>query len=132
MKLSARARYGLRLCFLIGLSGETVSLTTLVKQTDLSKKYLEQILSQLRSGGVIGAVRGVNGGYYLLRTPAEVTIKDVLSAVDDTFEITDCIAGNCNDIYCPNRRIFKRLYDDIDKLLQGTTLQDMIDDYKCI
>lgn len=133
MKLSTRARYGLRITFLIGLSyDKPVSLTTLVKQTDLSEKYLGQLLIMLRKGGIVESVRGAQGGYFLAKAPEDVTIKEVLEALDDGFDITDCVAGKCPDAYCPNKIIFKRLYDGIDGLLSATTLSDMIKDYKCV
>ncbi|MBR2988678.1 MAG: Rrf2 family transcriptional regulator, partial [Clostridia bacterium] len=114
MKLSTRARYGLRLCFLIGVAGEKTSLPTLVKQTDLSEKYLEQLLAMLRKGGVVESVRGAGGGYYLSKSADQTTIKEILVALDDGFEMTDCISGKCQDEYCPNKIIFRRLYDGID------------------
>lgn len=133
MKLSTRARYGLRIAFLIGLSSDKpVSLTTLTRQTDLSEKYLGQLLIMLRHGGIVESVRGSNGGYYLSRSPKDVTIKQILEALDDSFDITDCAGGNCKDVYCPNKIIFKRIYDGIDGILSTTSLDDMIKDYRCV
>lgn len=133
MKLSTRARYGLRIVFLLGLSyDKPLSLSALVRQTDLSEKYLGQLLIMLRRGGVVNSVRGAEGGYYLARQPGDITIKEVLVALDDSFDITDCAGGNCTDEYCPNKLIFRRLYDGIDGILAGTTLSDMINDYKCV
>lgn len=133
MKISTRARYGLRLCFLIAISSEeSVSLTTLVKQTLLSEKYLEQILSKLKKGEIVGANRGSKGGYYLLKPAQEITINDILTACEDNFEFSDCVVGNCKDEYCPNKKIFTRLYTGINEILDSTTLNDMITDYKCV
>ena len=132
MKLSTRARYGLRLCFLIGVAGEKTSLPTLVKQTDLSEKYLEQLLGMLRKGGIVESVRGAGGGYYLSKSADEITIKEILESVDDGIDFSDCISGKCTDEYCPNKIIFRRLYDGIDGILSNTTLADMINDYRCV
>lgn len=134
MKLSTRARYGLRVAFLLGVAKQDspVSLPTLVKQTNLSEKYLEQLISMLRRGGVVASVRGANGGYYLTKPADETTIKEVLVALDDAFDIADCCSGKCPDEYCPNKTIFKRLYDGIDGILTATTISDMIKDYSCV
>ena len=133
MKLSTRARYGLRITFLIALSQDKpVSLSSLVRQTDLSEKYLEQLLGMLRKAGIIESVRGVQGGYYLSRTPEEITIKEILEALNDSFDISDCAGGNCKDAYCPNKRIFARLSDNINSTLSSVSLQDMVDDYRCV
>ncbi len=132
MKFSTRARYGLRICFLIGVSnGDCISLATLVKQTSLSEKYLEQIMSKLKSGGIVKSVRGASGGYYLSRKSSEISINEILRALDDSFEVSDCATEGCNDAYCPNKRIFKRLYGEINSILDNFSLEDMITDYKC-
>lgn len=130
MKFSTRANYGLRLCFLIAIADETISLSTLTKQTGLSPKYLEQLLGMLKKGGIVDSTRGANGGYVLSRPSNEITIKDILVAVKDNIEV-DCVGGNCKDKYCPNRIIFTRLYDEMDKIFNSLTLKNMIDDYKC-
>lgn len=130
MKFSTRANYGLRLCFLIGVADETISLSSLAKQTGLSQKYLEQLLAMLKKGGVVQSTRGASGGYVLARSAEQISVKDVLVAVNDHIEL-ECATGECSDEYCPNRRIFLRLYDEMDKLLSSFTLKDMIDDYKC-
>ncbi len=133
MKLSTRARYGLRITFLLGVAPERkASLTTLVKQTDLSEKYLEQILGMLRRGGIVDSARGASGGYSLAKPPENITVKETLVALNDAFEISDCVSGKCPDEYCPNKLIFKRLYDGIDDLLSNVTIADMIKDYRCV
>lgn len=130
MKFSTRANYGLRLCFLIGIAEDKISLSTLTKQTGLSQKYLEQLLGMLKKGGIVDSTRGATGGYVLSRPAEQISIKDIFVAVDDHFEV-DCVEDKCSDEYCPNRRIFTRLYDEMDKLFTSLTLKDMIYDYKC-
>lgn len=130
MKLSTRARYGLRVCFLLGVSGGTVSLTKLSEQSDLSLKYLEQLMMKLRKSDIVDSSRGLNGGYSLSKQPSQITVSDILDAMDDNFEY-NCDT-NCGDDYCPNKRIFRRLAESIENVLKQTTLQDMIDDYKCV
>lgn len=130
--MSTRARYGLRLCFLIGISKEeNVSLTTLVKQTGLSEKYLEQLLAKLKKGNIVETKRGMRGGYFLSKDAKEITINSILRALEDSFEFSDCVVGNCKDEYCPNKKIFNKIYTGINNILDGTTLYDMIEDYKC-
>lgn len=130
MRFSTRANYGLRLCFLIGIAEDTISLSALTKQTGLSQKYLEQLLSMLKKGGIVDSTRGVSGGYVLSRPASEISLGEIFKAVNDHIKV-DCVSGECGDEYCPNRRIFIRLYDEIDKLFSSLTLKDMIDDYKC-
>lgn len=130
MKLSTRARYGLRVCFLLGVSGGTVSLTKLSEQSNLSFKYLEQLMMKLRKAKIVDSLRGLNGGYSLSKPPSEITVSDILDAMGDNFEY-NCDTS-CEDKYCPNKRIFRKLAESIWSVLRQTTLQDMIDDYRCV
>ena len=130
MKLSTRSRYGLRVCFLLGVAGGTVSLTKLREQSELSLKYLEQLMIKLRKAGIVDSARGMSGGYSLSKPASEISVGDILDAMDDNFEY-HC-NSTCRDDYCPNKRIFKKLSDSIHDVLQQTSLQNMIDDYKCV
>lgn len=130
MKLSTRARYGLRICFLLGVANDTVALSRLSEQSGLSLKYLEQLMLKLRKAEIVQSSRGLNGGYCLRGEPKQITVAKILEALEDNFEY-DCYT-TCNDDYCPNKRIFKRLADSINGVLEKTSLQDMIDDYKCV
>ena len=132
MKFSTRARYGLRICFLIAVnSDDCISLATLAAQTSLSEKYLEQIMSKLKAGGIVKSVRGASGGYYLSRSAKDISVNEILRALEDSFEISDCAVDGCADEYCPNKKIFKRLYDGMNSMLDNFSLEDMISDYKC-
>ena len=132
MKFSTRATYGLRLCFLLACAPERLSLTVLADRTDISKKYSEQILGMLRRGGIIVAERGQSGGYKLSRPAEEITLKQILVALDDAPDIADCAVGRCSDKYCPNKGVFQSIYAAIDELTSEMTLQKMIDQYKCV
>ncbi len=57
MRLSTRATYGMRLCFMLALSKTPLSASQLVKQTDVGIKYMEQLLAMLRRGGIVKAYR---------------------------------------------------------------------------
>lgn len=131
MRFSTRATYGLRLCFLIAIAPEKVSLQTLSKQTGHSEKYLEQLIGMLRRGGIVTSKRGAGGGYSLSRPASEITLRDMLVALEDNIDITDCASGSCSDNYCPNKKIFSYLHREIDKLLTSFTLEDMVNEYKC-
>lgn len=132
MKLSTTATYGLRICFLLAVSDKTVSLSTLVEQTDLSEKYLEKILGKLRKGGIVGARRGMSGGYYLAEPPAKVTVSEILRVLDSDFFFAECASGDCKDAYCPNRNLLRKIYDAVDEIVANTTLEDMIHEYRCV
>ena len=130
MRLSTRATYGMRLCFMLALARAPLSASQLVRQTDVGIKYLEQLLAMLKRGDIVHAYRGKSGGYVLARDPQQITIGDMLSALDDGFDAPECVWGGCDDIYCPNRNVLGKLNDGINSVLQSVTLYDMVNDYR--
>ena len=123
MKLSTTATYGLRICFLLAVADKMLSLSSLVEQTDLSEKYLEQILGKLRKNGIVSAKRGISGGYYLTKPAKEISVRGVLDALNSGFEFADCAAGDCSDLYCPNKLLFRRIYSAVNEIVTTTTLR---------
>lgn len=130
MRLSTRATYGMRLCFMLALAHSPLSASQLVRQTDVGIKYLEQLLAMLKRGEIVFAYRGKSGGYMLAREPQFITIGDMLIALDDGFDAPECVWGVCDDIYCPNRNVLGKLNEGINSVLQSVTLLDMVNDYR--
>ena len=131
MRLSTRATYGMRLCFMLALSKSPLSASQLVKQTDVGIKYMEQLLAMLKKGGIVKAYRGKSGGYILARDPKDITVYDMLNSLDDGFDAPKCAFGDCEDMYCPNRNVIAKLTSGINEVLSGVTLHEIVDDYRC-
>jgi Rrf2 family protein len=128
MKLSSKSRYGLNAMYHLALVDDYVSLTELSKQTNVSQPYLEKVLGQLKKKKLIDTLRGVQGGYKLTKNPKEITIGEVLRALENDLVFSDCArAGKCNNLSCPNKGVFKVIYDRLNSVLDELTLQDMID-----
>ena len=88
MVVSTRMEYGVLAIADIALyseSGESVSVQEISERQGISKKYLEQILPLLRQAGLIRAQKGLRGGYSLARPAADITIADILNALDNSF-----------------------------------------------
>ncbi len=130
MRLSTRATYGMRLCFMLAIADAPLSASRLVKQTDVGIKYLEQLLAMLKRGEIVDSYRGKSGGYVLAREPQYITVGDMLNALDDGFDAPQCVWGGCEDIYCPNRNVLTKLSNDINAVLQSVTLSDIVNDYR--
>ena len=128
MKLSSKGRYGLNAMYHLALVDDYISLTELSKQTNVSQPYLEKVLGQLKKKKLIDTLRGVQGGYKLTKNPKEITIGEVLRALENDLVFSDCArAGKCNNLSCPNKGVFKIIYDRLNSVLDELTLQDMID-----
>ena len=123
MKLSSRAIYGIRVCSLISTEERTpVALSLIAEKSELSEKYLEQILGSLVKGGVLVSTRGVNGGYSLARNTSEISLLDILVAVDDVMEV-GC-GGKCEKI-CPDKATFVEIENKINDIFKSSSLESI-------
>ena len=130
MKLSSKSRYGLNAVYHLAREGsnEYISLTELSKRTNVTQPYLEKIMGILKKKGLIETNRGVQGGYKLINHPQEVTIGQIIRALENDLVFSDCArSGKCNNFNCPNKGIFKVVYDRLNSVLDEITLQDMIE-----
>ena len=130
MKLSTKSRYGLNAMYHLAVnnSEEPMSLKQLADETKVTQPYLEKVLGILRRRGLIETTRGVNGGYKIAKSPDEITIGEVLRALEKDMVFSDCAkTGACSNKNCPNKGIFKVIYDNLNSVLDGITLKDMIE-----
>ncbi len=83
MKLSTKGRYGLRaLIDLAQYSGnEPVSITSIAGRQEISERYLEQLMALLKKEGLVKSIRGASGGYVLAKDLSEISVGDVLRAL---------------------------------------------------
>jgi Rrf2 family protein len=128
MKLSSKTHYGLMACHILGKNypDNSVSASTLEAHISVSGKYLEKIMRMLSSRGIVAANRGANGGYYLAKPPKDITIGEIVRALEDDMEIIECVkdGGKCK--CCPSSGVWKRLYAGINNLLDDMNLEQMI------
>lgn len=129
MKLSSKTHYGLMACHILGRNypENTVSASALESYISVSGKYLEKIMRMLSKRGIVSASRGASGGYYLAKPPEEIKIGEIVRALEDDMEIIECVTkeGKCK--CCPSSRVWKRLYNGINELLDSMTLKEMLD-----
>jgi Rrf2 family protein len=128
MKLSSKTHYGLMACHILGVNypDNPVSATVLENQIGVSSKYLEKILRMLSKRNVVCANRGATGGYMLAKAPSEISIGEIVRTLEDDMEIIECVkdGGKCK--CCPTSRVWKKLYNEINSLLDSFTLEQMI------
>lgn len=130
MKLSTKSRYGLKACYELAQrkSEGAIPLSNLVDSTGTTLSYLEQIMLLLRKNDIISAERGAQGGYYLAREPKDISVGEILRALEDGLRIIECVGTECLDKdLCPTHTVWQRMYDALNNMLDNFTLQDMID-----
>lgn len=129
MKLSTRSTYGLLAMYDLALNrGAPVAIKAIAKRQELSEAYLEQLFASLKKADLVVSRRGAQGGYVLSRTPAEITIGDILTALEGSVNITECVNNDeCGQsCSCPSRSVFMSIQRSIDRVLYNTTLLDMV------
>jgi Rrf2 family protein len=128
MKLSSKTHYGLIACHILGRNypDNPVSASTLEAHISVSGKYLEKIMRMLSGRGIVSASRGANGGYFLARSPKDITVGEIVRALEDDMEIIECVKEDGKCKCCPSSGVWKRLYKGINDLLDSMTLEQMI------
>lgn len=129
MKLSSKTHYGLMACHILARNypDKTVSASALESYISVSGKYLERIMRTLAGRNIVAATRGASGGYFLARPPEEITIGEIVRALEDDMVIIECVKSGGSCKCCPSSGVWKKLYDGINNLLDGMTLKDLAD-----
>ena len=96
MKLSTKGRYGLRALIDLALYSEedAVSIQSIAKRQNISDSYLEQLVRKLKHAGLVISVRGAQGGYKLAKPAEEISVGDVLRALEGSLEAVTCGGEN--------------------------------------
>lgn len=139
MKLSTKGRYGLRAFIDLAVYGEEepVPLTGIAARQEISLNYLEQLMAKLRKAGLVESVRGVNGGYRLSRPAEEISVGDVLRALEGDLKPVECAGidtdpGNhCTGSgACVSRIVWKRINDSINNTVDSIFIGELVKESK--
>ena len=136
MKLSTRGRYGIHAMYDLAehYGDGPQSIKLIAERQRIPEAYLEQLIGILRREKLVVSNRGAQGGYRLVRPPAEVTVGEVLRALEGGMNLVDCLLeeDSCGkSCACPSRIVWMKLQDGLNQIVDGISLQDMIDEYKC-
>ena len=135
MILSKKSRYGLRA--LIDLAVNTKSghmaLNQIADRNGISAQYLEQVFAALRRADIVKSIKGPQGGYLLKRPASEITVAEIVLALDGSYYVDEETAGPECQINGITETIQKLVIDQInnqlDDVLKKVTLADLEDDY---
>jgi Rrf2 family protein len=135
--ISQKAKYALRaLVALCRARPETpLMISEISRSQAIPKKFLEQILLELKRHGIVSSRRGRQGGYVLLRAPSDVTFGEVLRLIDGPIAPLPCLSkiayrrcSDCSDEgNCEIRHVFARVAEATRDVLDRTTLADAVD-----
>ncbi len=126
MRITTRTRYGTRLMVRLAMNYRRgyMAIKDVVAQEKVSKKYLERILYDLKSHGLVKTTRGVKGGYQLTLPPNKIKVADIFVALGGPVQLVNCLADyKCNLVRtCVTRDLWYKLSRMIEKKLKATTL----------
>ncbi len=134
MKLSVRGEYALRALLVLALNyGEhVVRIHTIARQQNIPKKFLEQILNDLKSLGAVESRRGAGGGYRLARPPQNITLASVVRHVEGALAPVSCVSDRfyekctCPDeARCPIREVMAEVRTAVVNIMERLTLADL-------
>jgi len=130
MRLTTKGRYAVTAVLDLAFHHKSgpVSLADISKRQGISLSYLEQLFSRLRRNNVVTSTRGPGGGYSLAREEEEISMAQIISAVDESYDATNCGGeGSCSgDQYqCLTHDLWQELSEEIHDFLNGITLAEM-------
>jgi Rrf2 family cysteine metabolism transcriptional repressor len=132
MKLSTRTRYGTRALLELALRrGEgPVFLKDIAKQQQISLSYLEHLIKPLVSGGIIRSIKGPKGGITLVKKPEDIKLVEVARLLEGSLALVECVDNPdiCSrSAKCVTRDVWGEVKAAIIRVLEVTTLQDLVD-----
>ncbi|MCB0961973.1 MAG: Rrf2 family transcriptional regulator [Acidimicrobiales bacterium] len=132
MKVSTRGDYACRALLSLAMhdDGSPTSVRDIAERTGLPQPYLEQILLALKGAGIVTSKRGVGGGYVLARGPEDITLAQIVSAVDGPIVVGDFGEphqdGACDhEGQCVLLAVWANVGEQMRRLLEGQTLADV-------
>ena len=137
MKLSTKGKYGVRAVFEIArhYGKGPITIKEIADRQGISFSYLEQILHRLGKSGLIDSVRGPAGGYLLARKPAELTIGDIVRALEGPIALSHCLepgeSGDCNQADdCVARMVWAKVGAKIEEALDSISFDDLLQQHQ--
>ncbi|MDR1786111.1 MAG: Rrf2 family transcriptional regulator [Spirochaetaceae bacterium] len=136
MRISSKGRYSLEALLYLALlpEGAFASTREISEKTEVSERYLEQLFIPLRQKGLIAALRGSRGGYYLDKRPDAITVGDILRTVEVSLDLVVCMAAlDCpRKNQCETRGTWSALYRGINSFVDSVTLGDLARAYNAV
>ncbi|MCI8509046.1 MAG: Rrf2 family transcriptional regulator [Lachnospiraceae bacterium] len=135
MKLSTKGRYGLRAMIDLADYSEEMpqSIASIAARQSISDSYLEQLMAKLKKAGLITSIRGSQGGYVLAKPGTEISVGDILRALEGDLSPVKCMglkgdqacSGSGN---CVTKNVWKRIDDSIQNAVDSIYLNELVED----
>lgn len=137
MKISTKGRYGLRA--LIDLAKyseiEPVSISSIATRQGISERYLEQLMTLLKKAELVKSIRGAGGGYVLAKDMNDISVGDVLRALEGSLEPVECAAYSGMDSCeaaggCVTKYVWQKINESVNRAVDEISLKQLVDESK--
>lgn len=135
MKITTKGRYALQLLLEVALHQHEgpVTLSDISQRQGISQPYLWHVVTPLTAAGILRVKRGAQGGYVLAREPKAISIKDIVNVLEGSVSFVSnekVQEENQNSVYKVTHSVWVELEEKIVALLDGITLEDLIDRHR--
>ncbi|MFV0363546.1 MAG: RrF2 family transcriptional regulator [Suipraeoptans sp.] len=135
MKLSTKGRYGLRAMIDMARYSkeEPVSISSIAGRQNISEGYLEQIVALLKKAELVKSIRGATGGYILSKEAKDISVGDVLRALEGSLEPVSCSGNDENPRCqasgeCVTKLVWQRINESINNAVDDMKLSELVDE----
>ena len=131
MKISTKARYGLRILIDIALKGgdRPRMIREISESQGISQKYIGRLILDLRKAGILRSVRGARGGYILRKSPANISLLEIMETMEGRMRLVKCLAcpNSCKrSSTCASRDIWEDITNEMRESFAKVSLADII------
>ncbi len=139
MKMSTKGKYGLRAVIDLAQHSESnpISITSIAQRQGISERYLEQLMSKLKKAEIVKSIRGANGGYTLNKAAEDISVGEILRALEGNIEPVDCSGiqseeGCQSACGCVSKIVWQRINDSVNQAVDEISLSNLLDEGKRI
>lgn len=132
MQITRQADYAVRAVLHLAQmkNGERAATSSVAKEQHIPASFLAKIISQLSIAGLLHTSRGARGGVTLAREPKDITLLEVVEAIDGPIQLNECVAegGVCSfDDHCPIRSVWCEVQDELVARLRQTDFEQLLE-----
>ena len=134
MKISTKGRYGLKAVLDIAMHDEASSVCSIAARQCISENYLERLIAMLKKAGIVNSLRGAQGGYVLARPAEDISVGEVLRALEGDLNPVDCAEIDGSGDFCEGadtcitKFVWKRISDSINQAVNNLMISELARD----